>query len=55
MPAVFGRPAQQRISLGSPVTEWSFFPLFDTVLSLPLELYALTAKYHVPEVRPVTV
>lgn len=32
-----------------------FDPTFDTLLSAPEEVYALTAKYQVPELRPVIV
>lgn len=32
-----------------------FDPTLDTLLSMPVELYAFTAKYHVPELRPVSV
>ena len=32
-----------------------FDPTLDTLLSAPAALYAFTAKYHVPEVRPVIV
>jgi hypothetical protein len=32
-----------------------FDPTFDTLLSVPAALYAFTAKYHVPELRPVIV